>query len=75
MGLRDELEEWSPGGNCSVSLLLNELDKDMASELADLIDDLTVSSSSLARLTKTKGWRVVGAWAFSRHRRKDCKCR
>lgn len=75
MGLRDELDSRSPGGNCSVGLLLDELDKDVASELVDLIDDLTVSSSSLARLTKNKGWRVVGEWAFSRHRRKDCKCR
>lgn len=74
MGLRDELDIRSPGANCSVRLLLDELDKDTASELADLIDDVTVASSSLARLTKNKGWRVVGEWAFGRHRRKDCKC-
>lgn len=75
MGLRDELEWLRPGGICSVGLLLRELDAATSKEFAELVDDYTVSSGALSRLTKKKGWRPIGEQAFARHRRKDCKCR
>lgn len=74
MGLRDELDRKHPGGLCSVKLLLDELDVSVADEILELLNDPTVSSGSLARLMKKKGWRHVGGHAFARHRRKDCKC-
>ena len=74
MGLRDELEVKSLGGKCAVGLLLSELDKTVAGELQELMNDHTIHSSSLSRLCKTKGWRRVSSQSFQRHRRMDCKC-
>lgn len=73
MGLRDELVTNCSGSRCAVGKLLNRLDRETASELAELLDDESVQSSALGRLSKAKHW-GVGDSSFSRHRRKECSC-
>lgn len=74
MGLRDEISTFSlKNTGCSVGRLLDSLDKATASELQELLDDLTIPGEQLGRLSNAKGW-GVHADSFQKHRRSACRC-
>ena len=72
MALRDELDD-KKQSTCFVHKLLTSLDAETSSELQELMDDRSITSTSLARLASKKGWNV-GETSFQRHRSGRCKC-
>lgn len=74
MGLRDELTASSRGPKCGVKATLESLPPNLASELAELIDDGTVLASALGRLCAEKNW-PLRQHTITKHRRGECACR
>ena len=74
MALRDELESniRRPGARCRVEAILQQAGKD-SDEIKELINDVSVPASALARLLQKHG-HMVADHSLTRHRRGDCNC-
>lgn len=74
MSLRDELESniRKPGAKCRVATIIAEAGED-SREIAELVNDVTVPASALARVLQKHG-HMVADHSITRHRRGDCNC-
>lgn len=75
MGLRDEVAQHNrqPGSKCAVGQLIAVFPTNEVDELVELIDDMTVTAASLARVLTAREYKIAQA-SITRHRRKECSC-
>lgn len=59
------------GGQCVTCLLLKTIPKPEAADLAEALNDCTVTATSIARALAALGHKV-GSSSLQRHRRGDC---
>jgi hypothetical protein len=73
--LLDELRAASTrrGPHCSVDVLLNSIEPDLAKEVREAMVDSTITKTVLARGLRANGHRVTDE-AVQRHSRGSCSC-
>jgi hypothetical protein len=73
MTLRDELD--TPGRQlCLVGAFLQTLDKPLATELIELLEDTNIQHTSIHGLFTKKNWPRMAVTTIARHRKKECSC-
>lgn len=66
------VEQAPQGAECSVGILLREVDADTSGEIRAALDDPGVQHAQISRALKTIG-HSISAMTIGRHRRGDCK--
>ena len=75
MTLLDDIkaERIKKGPTCSVAGLLQTLDKQDSKDLADALEDITITATAIVKVLGVRGHRIT-AEALRRHRRRVCDC-
>ena len=75
MSLRAEVDALGrrPGPRCAVARILGDVDGPTRAELLELLVDVEVDATALARALTRRG-HAIGDHSIGRHRRGDCAC-